>query len=183
LNSDRVFLLDSSSIILPGRKPLYSFLLNTKPYNSGEVSAVKINDLYSQTFKNNLWVTYKTSDHSRFGWRGELTFENKSNDTVSISNVVPFGQDSSSVYITGQGPSDLARAWLFRPGFRPVRVILPDNAWELGYSSFFAGKGYSVCSVARRFKIEGGQKQRYETVLPPKAKVTYSLYAEVFKGE
>jgi len=29
LNSDRVFLLDSSSIILPGRKPLYSFLLNT----------------------------------------------------------------------------------------------------------------------------------------------------------
>ena len=102
---------------------------------------------------------------------------------LSISNVVPFGQDSSSVYITGKGPADLARAWLFRPGFRPVRVILPDNAWELGYSSFFAGNGYSVCSVARRSKIEGGQKQRYETVLPPKAKVTYSFYADVFKGD
>ncbi len=183
LNSDRIFLSDSSSIILPVRKPLYSFSLNNKPYNSGEVNAVKINDLYSQTFKNNLWVTCKTTEHSRFGWRGELTFENKSNDTLSISNVVPFGQDSSSVYITGQGPADLARAWLFRPGFRPVRVILPDNAWELGYSAFFAGNGYSVCSVARRSKIEGGQKQRYETVLPPKAKVTYSFYADVFKGD
>jgi formylglycine-generating enzyme required for sulfatase activity len=183
LNSDRIFLSDSSSIILPGRKPLYSFSLNNKPYHSGEVNAVKINDLYSQTFKNNLWVTCKTSEHTSFGWKGELTFENKSNDTVSISNVVPFGQDSSSVYITGQGPADLARSWLFRPGFRPVRVILPDNAWELGYSAFFAGNGYSVCSVARRSKIEGGQKQRYETVLPPKAKVTYSLYADVFKGE
>src|SRR5665647_1671230 len=84
LNSDRIFLSDSSSIILPGRKPFYSFSLNNKPYHSGEVNAVKINDLYSQTFKNNLWVTCKTSKHTSFGWRGELTFENKSNDTVSI---------------------------------------------------------------------------------------------------
>ena len=33
-----------------------------------------------------------------------MTFENNGNDTVSISNVVPFGEDSSSVYITGKGP-------------------------------------------------------------------------------
>jgi len=58
---------------------------------------------------------------------------------------------------------------LMRPGFKPVRVILPDNAWELGYSSFSAGRGYSVCSVARRQKVEDGQKKRYLTSLPPKA--------------
>ena len=102
---------------------------------------------------------------------------------LTISNVVPFGEDANSVYITGKGPSDLARAWLFRPGFQPVRVILPDNAWELGYSSFVAGNGYSVCSVARRSRTEGGLRQRYATLLPPKAKVAYSIHAEVFKGE
>ena len=32
-------------------------------------------------------------------------------------------------------------------------------------------------------KVEGGQKQRYQTILPPKAKVTYSINAEVFNGE
>ncbi len=71
----------------------------------------------------------------------------------------------------------------FVPVNRPVRVILPDNAWELGYSSFNEGNGFSFCALARRTKVEGGQRQRYETVLPPKTKVTYTFYSEIFKGE
>jgi gamma-glutamyl hercynylcysteine S-oxide synthase len=183
LIADTIVLTDSSSIILVRSKPLYSFLLNDKLYNSGEVKAVKIDGNYVQTFENHLEVIFKASGHYTSGWKGELTFENKGSDTIFISNVVPFGEDDSSVYITGKGPWDLARADLFRPGFRPVRVILPDNAWELGYSSFFAGKEFSICSVARRLKTEGGKKRRYETVLPPKAKVAYSINAEIFKGE
>ena len=66
----------------------------------------------------------------------DIEFENISADTVSISNVLPFDADNESVYITGKGPWDLASAYLFRPGYQPVRVILPDNAWEMGYSSF-----------------------------------------------
>jgi formylglycine-generating enzyme required for sulfatase activity len=115
--------------------------------------------------------------------QSELIFENTGRDTLSVSNVVPFGEDSSSVYITGKGPWDLARARLFRPGFQPLRVILPDNAWELGYSSFSAGNKYSLCSIARRTNTEGGSKKRYETILPPGAKVTYSIHTEVFTGE
>jgi len=180
---NNVVLSDSSNIILPKNKPLYSFLLNNKQFNSEEVNAVKNGGQYIQTFENVLKVTYFQYDSLSSGSIGEIVFENKGEDTVSISNVVPFGVDSSSVYITGKGPWDLARAWLFRPGYRPVRVILPDNAWELGYSYFPAGKEYSVCAVARRVKIEGGQKQRYETSLPPKAKVIYSVYANVYKGE
>lgn len=183
LKTDRIVLSDSSIIMLPVNKPLFSFLLNSRLYNSGEVEAIKTNDIFTQLYDNIINVTSKISDRYDSGWRGEITFENKGNDTVSISNVVPFGEDSGSVHITGKGPSDLARAWLFRPDFRPVRVILPDDAWELGYSSFSAGQVYSVCSVARRLNVEGGQKQRYVTLLPPKAKVTYSINAEVFKGE
>jgi iron(II)-dependent oxidoreductase len=176
-------LSDSSTIILPESKPLYSFLLNEKLYNSGEAKLLKSGDIYSQIFENDLNVTYKISDYSGPGLNTEIVFENMGEDTLSISNVVPFGEDSSSVYITGKGPADLARAWLFRPGYRPVRVILPDNAWELGYSSLIAGKGLSVCAVARRTKIEGVQRQRYKTELPPKAVVIYCVYSDVFRGE
>lgn len=183
LNTDRIILSDSSTIMLPVNKPLFSFLLNSRLYNSREVEAIKTNNIYTQLYDNKISVTFKISDRYDSGCRSELTFENKGNDTVSISNVVPFGEDFGSVHITGKGPSDLARAWLFRPDFRPVRVILPDDAWELGYSSFSAGQVYSVCSVARRLNVEGGQKQRYITLLPPKAKVTYSIHTEVFKGE
>jgi len=183
LNAANIILSDSSTLVLPVSKPLYSFLLNNKPLNSGEVNAVKTGTLYSQIYENSLSVTYNLSVPSSVGWKGEIVFENRGEDTVTVSNIVPFGEDSSSVYITGKGPWDLARAWLFRPGFRPVRVILPDNAWELGYTSFFAAKDLSVCAIARRTKVEGGQRQRYETSLPPKAKVIYSVYADIFKGE
>ncbi|TAL75030.1 MAG: sulfatase-modifying factor protein [Bacteroidetes bacterium] len=183
LKSESIVLSDSSTILLPENKPLYTFLLDNKLCNSGEVNALHSGDQYIQTFGNNLIVTFRISDDSIHGWKGEMTFENKDEDTVSISNVVPFGEDSNSVHITGNGPWDLARAWLFRPGFRPVRVILPDNAWELGYSSFGTGKNLSVCALTRRDKTEGGQRLRYETKLPPKASVVYSFYADVFKGE
>jgi len=183
LSIEKIVLADSSAYTLLKSKPLYSFLLNDKQFNSADVSSIKTEDQYSQTYDNRIKVTFKNSQPSASGWKGEIALENIGKDTVSISNVVPFGEDPGSVYVTGKGPSDLARACLFRPGFLPVRVILPDNAWELGYSSFIAGKDISVCALARRVKVEGGQKQRYTTVLPPNARVTYSVYADVFRGE
>jgi len=183
LRTDRIILSDSNTINLLKSKPLYSFLLNNKFYRSGDTDAVKNINQYSQIYEYILNVSYTISEFSGSGLKGEIVFENIGNDTVTISNVVPFGEDNSSVYITGKGPWDLARAWLFRPGLQPVRVILPDNAWELGYSSFYAGEGFSLCAIARRFKIINGQRLRYETRLPPKAKVIYSIHADVFKGE
>jgi gamma-glutamyl hercynylcysteine S-oxide synthase len=180
---DRIILSDSSIISMPENKPLYSFLLNEKKFNSADVAVQKSNDQYTQLFDSKLIVSFKMSDQYESGLKGELSFVNRGNDTITISNVVPFGEDPSSVYITGNGPPDLARACLFRPGFQPVRVILPDNAWELGYSSFSAGDRYSVCSLSRRSQTEGGQRKRYSTVLPPKASVMYSIRAEIFKGE
>lgn len=152
-------------------------------FTTDGVFALKEERSYSLIFENKLKLVLRTSDLMEQGWNCGVEFENISNDTVSISNVIPFNSDNESVNIMGKGPWDLARAWLFRPGFRPVRVILPDNAWEMGYSSFEANNGFSVCAIARRQQIEGGQRQRYETILPPKAKVFYRIYADVFKGD
>jgi iron(II)-dependent oxidoreductase len=183
LSVGNLILSDSSKLNFSISRPLYSFSLNTAYHKSNEESAISVSDRYLQVFENRIKVTSGITGKTDNGLKGELIFENTGSDTVSISNVVPFGEDKESVYITGKGPWDLARAYLFRPGIRPVRVILPDNAWELGYSSFSLDNKISVCALARRTKVEGGQRQRYETVLPPKAKVTYTFYTEIFGGE
>jgi formylglycine-generating enzyme required for sulfatase activity len=181
---DQLSVSEGTPLTFTKSRPLFSFLLNNKILNtSGSVIARKDNIL-SQEFNNTLRVTTATVKDSINALRLEIIFENTGNDTIRLSNVVPFGEDSvNSVHITGKGPWDLARAWLSRPGYRPVRVILPDNAWELGYTSFKISENISVCAIARRFKFDGAQRQRYETVMPPKSKVYYNMYAETFKGE
>ena len=53
--------------------------------------------------------------------------------------LVPLGQGSDRTYITAglpnAPPHELDRSQLFRPGLRPVGVVLPDNAWHLGFCS------------------------------------------------
>ena len=180
----RNFMLSDNRIVAfsPSR-PLYSFLLDDKPFSSADavVSADSGNPV--QIFADGLRVTFNSQSDSSGCWSGNILFENTGKDTVKLSNVVPFGEGGSSAYITGYGPPDLARACLFRPGSKPVRVILPDNAWEMGYSSFSVNSEISVCAVARRGKTEGGQKRRYETLLPPGSKVFYTMHAEPFSGE
>jgi formylglycine-generating enzyme required for sulfatase activity len=180
---DRLILSDSNSILMGHAMPAFSFMLNKKTFSSGDVNTIKANELYSQIYEKNLFVTYRLSGKYSNGLVSELIFENKGTDTISVSNVLPFGADSSSVYITGHGTDELARACLFLPGHKAVRVILPDNAWESGYTSFLAGKGLSVFSLSRRTGIEGGQKKRYETILPPNSKVIYTIHTEVFTGD
>jgi hypothetical protein len=183
LNTDSITLSDSSGLVFKRKKPVLSFHLDEKNYTTDGVFVLKEESGYSLIYENKLKLSIGLPSADSAGWTFEALFENISNDTVSVSNVIPFDSDNESVNITGKGPPDLARAWLFRPGYRPVRVILPDNAWEMGYTSFEANNGFSVCAIARRQQIEGGQRQRYQTILPPKAKVSYRIFADVFKGE
>jgi gamma-glutamyl hercynylcysteine S-oxide synthase len=180
---NRIILRDSSYVMLGQDKPLFSFMENTRLYNSDDVAALRTNDYFSATFEKNLIVTYKISGNYANGVISELVFENKGTDTISISKVVPFGADSNSVYITSHGTDELARACLFLPGSKPVRVILPDNAWESGYSSFVVGKGLSLFSLSRRTGMDGATRRRFETILPPNAKVIYTIHSEVFTGD
>ena len=180
---DRIILSDSTQSAFGKSRPLFSFNLNNKPLNSSARGFTRVGESFSQSFDGLLKVTSTVKNEFTSTLQVEIVFENTTNDTVSISNVIPFGHDSTSIYITGKGPWDLARAWLFRPGYRPVRVILPDNAWELGYTSFPAANGLSVCAIARRTKFEGAIRQRYETLLPPGTRVIYSMFAETFMGE
>ncbi len=174
---------DSSVIELSPQKPFFSFLLDGKYYSSADIPAENYSGGYLLKIQDRIRMIVSAPRHSATGLVSSIQFDNTCGDTLSISNFVPFGESRTSVYITDYGTDDLARACLFRPGSRPLRVILPDNAWETGYSSFYAGGDFSVCSLARRQKTDGGQKKRYETILPPKATVYYNMYIDIFRGE
>ena len=183
LTMNSVLMTDSSVLVINRSRPIYSFLLNGKPKNSSGLNVAKSENKYTQIYDNGLQVNFTVVDSTGSIWKSKLEFINTGRDSLIISNCVPYGEDSSSVYITGYGPPDLARARLFRPGYKPVRIILPDNAWELGYSSFNCSNNISLCSVIRRSSVQKGIKKRYESILPPEASVSYNMYTELYTGE
>lgn len=173
---------DSAMVSLPAPKPLFSFRIDGVYFESDDVPAGLTGSRFVMIFPGGAEAVYTPRGGSHPGFMAELVFRNNWNDTILLSDVVPFGEKGNSAVITGSGPPDLARANLFLPGKSPVRVILPDNAWEMGFSVFNSGKDLSVSSVARRIKSANGTMKRYQTILPPGASVTYHIWADIFRG-
>ncbi|TFH37097.1 MAG: hypothetical protein E4G95_05085 [Bacteroidia bacterium] len=183
LRVQRFILSDTLQVDIENPLPLFSFELNGQYRQSDDVSTGLVGTRFIMNFEESLMVTFASFGGGHPGWRGEITFENGGFDTLEISNVVPFGESKENVYITGKGPWDLARAWLHRPGYKPVRVILPDNAWETGYTSFTIGSNLSVASTARRGINNGAILKRYSTILPPRSSITIELHGDIYSGE
>jgi len=120
----------------------------------------------------------------KYGIRGTIQFKNTGKDTLWVTNVLPFVPDSNEVYITGLGDHGLSRTHLFRPGFKPVNVIVPDNAWELGFSERDLGHNKKVCALTRRNResVKNGQRRRFETVLFPGGSIEYTIYIDFYEG-
>ncbi|MCD4770166.1 MAG: formylglycine-generating enzyme family protein [Bacteroidales bacterium] len=183
LKVETLLFSDSSQVKTDDAFPLFSFELNGKYHQSDDVNASLAGTRFILNFEESLKITFRSFGGNHPGWKGEIKFENQGFDTIEICNVLPFGENPENVYITGKGPWDLARAWLHRPGYDPVRVILPDNAWELGYSSIRRNNGLSICALIRRGSNEGAIIRRYSTFIPPGSRVTFNFYGEKYSGE
>jgi len=110
----------------------------------------------------------------------KIVFTNNSADTIRIWNVIPFTKSDKYPYITGLGGHPLSRTHLFLPGKMPVNVIVPDNAWELGFNIRDGIFGLSRRDVS---SIVKGQRKRFETILYPNGgRVRYDLHFERYSG-
>jgi iron(II)-dependent oxidoreductase len=110
----------------------------------------------------------------------KIIFTNNTKDTIRLSNVIPFTRDKRYPYITGLGNHPLSRTNLFLPGKQPVNVIVPDNAWELGFNV-----RENVFGLSRRDagSITKGERKRFETILYPNGgSVKYDLHFEKYNG-
>ncbi len=119
-----------------------------------------------------------------YGIKGMLTFTNTTSDTLRIHNVVPMGESPVNVYITGKGDHYLSRSYLFRPDAEPVNVILPDNAWELGFNAVALNDTLQVAALARRDResLDKGQLKRFETILYPGGSISYTMWINRYQG-
>lgn len=154
----------------PGNVPIVSYVLNDKEFHSSSTA---------------MQVRVRSYSGGEEGIKAVVTFTNTSNDTVQLKNVVPFGPGKDRLYITGLGTHGLSRTHLFIPGRLPVNVIVPDNAWDLGYCSFSSGEHQQLGGLVRRDRasIKKGTRSRFETTLYPGGSVDYKFYAESVKGD
>lgn len=155
--------------------PLVDFEINGKLYSSSAAEA---------SWQQKLSISYQADPGFSPGLRGTVTFNNISGDTLTLSNVVPFGRAEDKVFITGLGDHPISRTHLFLPHRQPVNVIVPDNAWELGFSESPLKDSLSLCGLVRRTRkdFSKGSMGRFETVLYPGGKVSYYLYADLYSG-
>jgi len=112
-----------------------------------------------------------------------IRFINESADTLEIENMLPLGESPDRPYITGYGPPGLTRATLFRSGKGPVGLILPDNAWELGFTTLEIRPDSGIALLARRDKWQLAERRRYSTILYPGGELSYKIYTEAYRGD
>jgi formylglycine-generating enzyme required for sulfatase activity len=174
---------DSDKNVYPLKNvPLFSFLMQDALISSGTKNVFWSNQTGGFYIGDSLTGSLVVDTLFKRGIKLMLRLTNLSSDTIVIENFVPFGQTDDKIYITSSGPWDLARTKLFRPGKEPLGVILPDNAWEMGYTSFSINEEKSLCAIARRKEVTDGKKHRYKTEIYPNGKINYELYINDFSG-
>lgn len=146
----------------------------------------RVNDsLYSSDQKGLLQLGLSEFQYTDRGVSLRITFFNQTQDTLSLTNVVPFGERDKEVVITGLGKHPLSRTHLFLPDRKPVNVIVPDNAWNLGYSALALDDNFRVFGLTRRDpdSFIKANRSRFESILLPGGSVSYFLYADLYPGE
>ncbi|MBS1487303.1 MAG: SUMF1/EgtB/PvdO family nonheme iron enzyme [Bacteroidetes bacterium] len=148
--------------------PLISFTANGKKYTSENSSPFKIEVQFSPI---------------KEGVKASVEFHNLSKDTLTLENVIPLGEGNQA-YITGLGKHSLSRTHLFLPGQMPINVIVPDNAWNLGYSGVSLNDSISVCGLVRRDRNSAklASIKRFETIISPGGSIRYFFYADFYRG-
>lgn len=147
----------------------------------------QVNDGYYSTLQSSpsigLSLIKLPGKNSELHW--VITFTNISKDTIELHNVYPFLLKGANAVITGKGNHGLSRTHLFLPGRMPVNVIVPDNAWDLGYSSIPLSAPLHIAALSRRDRasIRNGSRRRFETILYPGGVVDYHFYALSYSGE
>jgi gamma-glutamyl hercynylcysteine S-oxide synthase len=168
--------------------PMFTVEVNDTVISSLSARAVVLPDSAVVEFPSGIAATLLPVRGFRRGWKGTLIFRNQSIEKKKIANLVPLGRGGDRVYIDANqnpqtGPNRLSRSRLFRPGYGPVGVVLPDNAWEMGFCDVAISPNQSLTALCRRTRVVNGDERRFHCVLNPGGSVTYDVYVDMHTGE
>ena len=167
--------------------PLFSLLINESLYVSTAASGSARGDTMVFSFSRGVKGTVVVEKGFTRGWKATVIFENATAESLKVANVVPFGEGPDRVYITAAGPTTyqtrLSRTQLFRPGLGPIGVILPDNAWEMGFCDVPVTSAGNMVGIARRVGSERAEERRFRTILAPGGSVRYAFFLDEHGGD
>jgi len=175
------YMLADEQLAVGEHQALFSFLLGETLISSLDFQKEIHGDSVWYSFNNQLEVYWDVVPDYNRGFKARLRIRNICLDTLEVHNVVPFGESPDMVYLTGKGRHGLSRTHLFRPGLIPVNVILPDNAWDLGFAEMELGE-LNVFGLARRTSSEKASIRRFENYLYPDGWVEYNFFADTYSG-
>ncbi|MBD3224337.1 MAG: SUMF1/EgtB/PvdO family nonheme iron enzyme [Caldithrix sp.] len=116
------------------------------------------------------------------GFKMLVNLYNRSDSMVKVANFVPFGKADDHLYITASGPWSLARTKLFRPQKGAVGVVLPDNAWDLGYGDIKTNTSHSICALSRRTSVKNADRKRWRTEVKPGGMIQFTIWIDAYAG-
>ncbi len=167
--------------------PLFSVEVNDTILSSSNARIRSDGDSLHWDLGGRIEGWFRVASAASGDWTASLTIENPSGAKTRVGNVVPLGESPERAFIKSWGPSDynhrLSRSHLFIPGRGPVGVVLPDDAWEMGFCDAPAGDGQSLAAVARRTGSANAEERRFFTILQPGGSVQYSLHAAQHAGD
>ncbi len=177
---------DGNQISFRERLPLFSFKVNNQLYASLIAQSQITKNGISFQFPFKISGQIRIEKKFSTGWKATILFINDDTAKQKIENLVPFGENPAHTYITGAGsyewPHYLSRSVLFRPGEVPIGVILPDNAWELGFTDIKISEANSLVALARRTDSKDAEVRRWWTLLNPGGMVEYTFWVEAHQG-
>lgn len=183
LNINRYITKSKNAFALNEARALLSFQVDGKICEPSNIPVTRDDTSFYFSFEKLIRGQVIPDRDFTDGWKCRVIFRNISKDTIELENVVPFGEVSDHIYLTSTGPWALARAKIFRPGLGAIGVILPDNAWEMGYGDLSLDDSTSLCSIARRVKSDKAEWRRYKTIIYPGGYVEYNLWIDDYTGE
>lgn len=170
------------AVVLKDTLPLFTFEVNDTVATSLSADAVQAGDSIRWSMKNGIAGSVKIEKNFARGWKATVTFVNTADRKQKVSGIVPLGEADGHVYIKAAGPATyaerLSRSKLFRPGLGGVGVVLPDNAWEMGYCDVPVAPSSSLTAIARRIGSEKAEARRFATNLEPNGSVQYVMYVD-----
>lgn len=166
-------LANGAKLALPAPLPLFSLLVDGRPALASSLPA-------------GLSLSVAAAPGFAPGVKLTVVFRNGTKGKVTLENLVPLGQADDRAFITAglpnEEPHTLDRTQLFRPGLRPVGILLPDNAWSMGFASVDLAAGPTLSAIARRVKTDKAQRTRWAATLEPGGSVEYALHLEAHDG-
>ncbi len=169
-------------------QPLFSVVIDSVNQRACKSPRVNADTLFF-TMADTIRVWVVPEKNFKPGIKYIVRFINTGKGSHQIENLVPLGESMDKVYITAAGtkewPDYLCRSRLYRPGYGPVGVVLPDNAWHLGFSSLMVNESLTLTALARRGNRDKDKTDidRWKVTLKPGGWVEYSIYADCHPGD